>query len=200
MKSLSHRVQAAFRSASVCRPRDFAKHGVNRVQLQSAVASGLIQRVGRGLYLQADSNAVTEQHTLAKVGQRIPRGTFCLLTALRFHDLTTQNPSEVWVALSPSAWRPTLDFVKTRIVHFSGRSLEEGVEQHRVEGIPVKVYNPAKTVADCFKFRHKLGIDVALEALRETLKKRRATMEELEFYAQVNRVARVMRPYLEALS
>lgn len=200
MEALHQRLQSAFQSASVRRPRDLARHGISRMQLQAAVASGFVQRAGRGLYLLADSADVTEKHTLAEVSQRIPKGTFCLLTALRFHELTTQNSPEIWVALAPSAWRPRLDTVKVRIVHFSGPALEAGMEQRQVEGIPVKVYNPAKTVADCFKFRHKIGLDVALEALRETWRARRATMKELEHYAQIDRVAKVMRPYLETLT
>jgi len=200
METLYQRLQTAFQSTSVRRPRDLARHGITRMQLQAAVASGFVQRAGRGLYLLADFAEVTEKHTLAEVSQRIPKGTFCLLTALRFHELTTQNSPEIWVALAPSAWRPRLDTVKVRIVHFSGPALEEGMEQRQVEGIPVKVYNPAKTVADCFKFRHKIGLDVALEALRETWRARRATMKELEHYAQIDRVAKVMRPYLETLT
>src|SRR5580700_4012008 len=139
MKTLQQRLQSAFQSISVRRPRDLARHGVSRVQLQAAVASGLIHRAGRGLYLLPDSAEVTEKHSLAEVSQRIPKGTFCLLTALRFHELTTQNPPEIWVALAPSAWRPRLDTVKVRIVHFSGPALDEGIEQRQVEGIPVKV-------------------------------------------------------------
>jgi len=200
MKMLEKRLHSAFRSTSVRRSRDLASYGINRMQLQAAVAGGLLQRTGRGLYLLENSDEVTEKHTLVEVSQRIPKGTFCLLTALEFHELTTQNPSEVWVTLPPSAWRPKLDIVKVRIVHFSGRALEEGVEHHQVEGISIKVYNPAKTVADCFKFRHKIGLDIALEALRETWRYRRATMKELEYYAQINRVAKVMRPYLETLT
>jgi len=200
METLHQRLQSAFQSASVRRPRDLAHHGINRVQLQAAVASGFVQRAGRGLYLLPDSADVTEKHTLAEVSQRIPKGTFCLLTALRFHELTTQNPPEIWVALAPSAWRPRLDTVKVRIVHFSGPALEEGMEQRQVEGISVKVYNPAKTVADCFKFRHKIGLDVALEALREAWRGRRCTSRELWKYAGICRVANVMRPYLESLT
>ncbi len=199
MKMLQKRLRSAFRSASIRRPRDLARYGINRVQLQTAVADGFVQRVGRGLYLLANSSEVTDKHTLVEVRQRIPKGIFCLQTALRFHELTTQNPSELWVALPPSAWRPKLETVDVRIVHFSGRALEEGVEEYQVEGVALKVYNPAKTVADCFKFRHKIGLDIALEALRETWRARRATMEALEHYAQVDRVAQVMRPYLETL-
>ncbi len=200
MKPLSQRLLSAFRSASVRRSRDLVRHGISRVQLQTAVTNGLVQRIGRGLYVLPDSDNVTEKHTLVEVSQRIPNGTFCLVTALRFHELTTQNPTEVWIALAPNAWRPRLDSIKLRLVHFSGPALEEGMEQHLVEGIQVKVYNPAKTVADCFKFRHKIGLDIALEALREAWKARRATMDQLHHYAQVDRVAKVMRPYLETLT
>ena len=197
--SLKKQLHSAFRSATVLRPRELAVHGVNRVQLHAAVESGLLERPGRGLYMLPDA-AVTVHHTFAEVGRRIPGGVLCLLSALRFHGLTTQNPHEVWVALGAKAWRPRSDTVPLRLVHFSGSALHEGFETHRIEGVPVKIYNPAKTVADCFKFRHKLGVDVALEALRETWRARRATMKELTHYAQVCRVAKVMQPYLEALT
>lgn len=170
------------------------------MQLQKAVSAGLVERAGRGLYVLPDSAAVTEKHTLAEVAQRIPRGVFCLLTALRFHELTTQNPPEVWVALPPSTWRPRLDVVSVRLVHFSGAALSEGLEDHEVEGMSVRVYSPAKTVVDCFKFRNKVGLDVALEALRATWRARRATMEELYHFGKICRVARVMQPYLESLT
>lgn len=200
MITLPRRLARAFRTTTLHRSRDLGRYGISRMELQAAVAAGLLERAGRGLYLLPGSSTVTGQHTLAQVAQRIPQGIFCLLSALRFHELTTQNPPEVWVALPPSAWRPCLDVVAVRLVHFSGPALTEGVEQHRVEGVPVRVTSPAKTVADCFKFRGKVGLDVALEALRETWKARRATMDELQHYAGTCRVARVMRPYLESLT
>lgn len=197
--SLKNRLRSAFRSAMVLRPRELAVHGINRVQLGAAVQAGALERIGRGLYMLPGA-PVTAQHTFAEMAKRIPNGVFCLLTALRFHSLGTQNPHEVWVALGHKAWRPRTNGVSLRLVHFSGAALHEGCETHVVEGVPVKVYNPAKTVADCFKFRHKLGIDVALEALRETWRARRATMKELTHYARVCRVAKVMQPYLETLT
>lgn len=199
MKALPQRLRAAFRSASVRRSRDFGRHGINRAQLQAAVSAGLVERTGRGLYVLPNASTITEQHTLAEVAARIPNGIFCLLTALRFHQLTTQNPSEIWVALPPRAWRPRLDVGPVRLLHFSGVALQAGMEEHEVEGVAVRVYSPAKTVADCFKFRTKVGLDVALEALRETWKARRATMEDLHHFAKVCRVARIMQPYLESL-
>jgi predicted transcriptional regulator of viral defense system len=124
---------------------------------------------------------------------------FCLLSALRFHDLTTQSPHDVWIAIGPKAWRPRVDGPKIRVFRFSGAALTEGVETHTIEGVTVKVYGVAKTVADCFKFRNKVGLDVALEALRESWRERRASMDDLWLYAKVCRVSNVMRPYLEGL-
>lgn len=200
MSLLQKQLKSAFQTASIRRSRDMAGYGINRGQLQTAVAAGLVERTGRGLYMLPDSDNVTEKHTLAEVGQRIPKGVFCLLTALRFHELTTQNPPEVWVTLPPSAWRPRSDTVKIRIVHFSGAALQEGIESHEIEGTTIKVYNPAKTVADCFKFRHKIGLDIAMEGLREAWKARRVTMDQLVHYARICRVSHVMRPYLETLT
>ena len=200
MPTFQQRIKSAFSSASVRRSRDLAQCGISRMQLQMAVARGLLERTGRGLYALQDSAGVTEHHTLAEVGQRIPKGTFCLLTALRFHELTTQNPHDLWIAIPRNAWRPRLDTVELRIVHVSGPAFEEGVEHHDIEGISVRLYSPAKTVADCFKFRNKIVIDVELEALREAWRGRRVTMKELERYAKIDRVANVMRPYLETLT
>jgi predicted transcriptional regulator of viral defense system len=124
----------------------------------------------------------------------------CLLSALRFHGLTTQAPFEVWLALDRKARAPRGGSPSLRIVRMSGRALTTGVAEHRVEGVPVRVFNPAKTVADCFKYRNKIGLDVALEALRDAWRQRRVTMDELWRYAQVCRVSTVMRPYLESLT
>jgi predicted transcriptional regulator of viral defense system len=123
-----------------------------------------------------------------------------LLSALQFHELTTQIPHEVWLAIDVRARHPKLDYPPLRIVRFSGAALSFGVEQHRIAGVPVNVYTPAKTVADCFKYRNKIGLDVALEALRDTWRQRRATMDELLEAAKVCRVARIIRPYLESLT
>ena len=144
-------------------------------------------------------HATTEEHALAQVATRIPRAVVCLLSALRFHELTTQVPHEVWIALSEKARRPRLDFPPLRVVRFSGRALTEGIETHRIEGTDVRITSVAKTVADCFKYRHKIGLDVALEALREAWRQRRLTTSELDHFARVCRVSRVMRPYLESL-
>jgi predicted transcriptional regulator of viral defense system len=139
------------------------------------------------------------QHQLAEVAARSPQGVFCLLTALRFHQLTTQSPHEVWLAIPNKAHAPKLDYPPLRIVRFSGPSLTEGIESHTVDGTLIRVYSVAKTVADCFKYRNKIGLDVALEALRECRREKRASNDELWRYARLCRVANVMRPYLESI-
>jgi predicted transcriptional regulator of viral defense system len=181
----------------ILRPRDLDRYGIPRVYLSRLCERGLLQRVGRGLYVPADA-AVTEHHTLAEACKRVPQGVLCLLSALQFHGLTTQAPFEVWMALEQKAWQPLVHRPKIRFVRFSGRSFHDGVEEHQIEGVPAKVYNPAKTVADCFKYRNKIGLDVALEALRDCRGQRKCTNDELWHYAKICRVANVMKPYLEA--
>jgi predicted transcriptional regulator of viral defense system len=157
-----------------------------------------MERTGRGLYRMADA-PITEHYSLAEVAKRLPGATVCLLSALVFHGMTTQIPVEVWIALPRGGRTPRLDNRKLRIVRFTGPALTEGREQHRIEGVPVMIYSPAKTVADCFKFRNKIGLDVALEALRECVRQRKAAIAEIRRSAEICRVARVMQPYLESL-
>ena len=142
----------------------------------------------------------TENQSLVEACKRVPRGVVCLLSALQFHGLTTQAPFEVWMAVGVRAWAPRVDYPPLRIVRFSGSALTGGVEERRIGGVPIRVYGPAKTVADCFKFRNKVGLDVALEALRDCRRRRKATMDELWRAARVCRMTNVMRPYLESLT
>lgn len=186
------------RRMGVLRPRDLEVHGIPRVYLSRLCERNLLYRVGRGLYM-ADDLEVTEYHTLATACKRVPHGVLCLLSALQFHGLTTQAPFEVWMAIERNARLPRVVHPVMRFVRFSGGALTEGIEEKQVEGVTVRVYNPAKTVADCFKYRNKIGLDVALEALRDCRRSRKCTMDELWHYAQVCRVARVMRPYMEAV-
>lgn len=192
------KIEELIRVRGVLRPRDLDEYGIPREYLRRMRDRGLIERAGRGLYVLPDGK-VTEHHTLVKVAKRVPGAVVCLLSALRFHDLTSQAPHEVWLAIGPKAWRPQVDGPRVRIVHFSGAALTEGVEIHLIEGVTVKVYGVAKTVADCFKYRNKIGLEVALEALRDCWRERRASMDELWRYAKVCRVSNVMRPYLEGL-
>jgi predicted transcriptional regulator of viral defense system len=194
---VEERILKMISAQEVARSRDLAAHGVTASQLRRLVISGQIERVGRGLY-RARRAELTENHSLLEAALLAPKGVVCLLSALRFHDLTTQAPFEVWMAIDNKSWRPTTTDVPLRIHYFSGRALTEGVESHEIEGVPVKIYGAAKTVADCFKFRNKIGVDVAIEALREYLRKRLPERDLLR-YAEVCRVRNVIRPYLEAL-
>lgn len=183
----------------VLRPRDLDAHGIPRTYLSRLQAAGKLQRIGRGLYVLPNSK-VSEHRSLAEACKRVPKGVVCLLSALRFHELTTQAPFEVWLAIGEKAWRPRMDYPPLRIFHFSSTALHAGVEKHQIEGMTIPVFNPAKTVADCFKYRNKIGLDVAVEALRECWRSRRCTMDELWTYAKVCRVHNVMRPYLESIA
>ena len=186
------------RSRGIVRPRDLAAEGIRRDYLAKLCQQGLVERIGRGIYRAVESEA-TEYYSLVEATKRVPNGIICLLSALRFHNLTTQNPPEVWMAIGEKAWHPDTHAPLIKTVWFSKEAFEYGVEQHGVEGAAVRVYAPAKTVADCFKYRNKIGLDVAIEALRYCWRQRRATMDGLWEAAEVCRVARVMRPYLESL-
>lgn len=187
------------RTAGILRPRDLHAHGIPRLYLRMAVDQGAIVKVGRGLYV-ARGAKTTEHHSLAQASKRMPKGVVCLLSALRFHDLTTQSPFEVWLAIGEKSRLPKQANLQLRIVRFSRKALTYGVQDHRIEGVPVRVFTPAKTVADCFRYRNKIGLDVALEALRDCKHKRKATTDEIWKAAKVCRVANVMRPYLESIS
>lgn len=158
---------------------------------------GLIERVGRGLY-QLPGAPLTERQHFAEAALRVPGGVICLLSALRFHGLTTQNPFEVWMAIDKKAWRPKVQHPPLRLFYLSGPTLTEGVEDHQIAGLKVRVFGAAKTVADCFKFRNKIGIDVAVEALRDYRRVHPKRIEAIWRFAEVDRVSRVIRPYLEA--
>jgi len=187
------------RQAGLARPVDLEPRGISRAQLNRLVREGLVVREGRGIYAAA-RHTYTAGHTLAQVAKRVPAGVFCLLTALRFHDLTTQSPAEVWIALPEKARKPRLDYPRLRVARFSGAALSEGVETHRIEGVEVRVYSAAKTVADCFKYRNKVGIDVAVEALRDFSRRHRGGATALARFAHICRVTRVMQPYLDAIA
>ena len=183
----------------LARPAELEARGVSRVGLYRLAKQGLVERRARGIYVVRD-HPYTASHTLAQVAKRVPSGVFCLLTALQFHELTTQLPREVWVAIGEKARRPRLDHPKLRVTRFSGPALTEGIEVHRIEGVDVRVYSAAKTVADCFKYRNKVGIDVAVEALKDFTRTHRGGAAELARFARICRVTRVMQPYLDAIS
>ena len=199
--SVTTHAQRVLRLASrrgLLRARDLACDRIPRATLSRLVERGQLTQVSRGLYALPEQ-ARSGQHQLAEVAARSPLGVFCLLTALRFHQITTQSPHEVWLAIPNKAHAPKLDYPPLRIVRFSGSSLTAGIESHKVDGALIRVYSVAKTVADCFKYRNKIGLDVALEALRECRREKRASNDELWHFARLCRVANVMRPYLESI-
>jgi predicted transcriptional regulator of viral defense system len=187
------------RRQRLLRPRDLDAHNIPRDYLDRLYRRGLLDHLGRGLYAWPDAD-LGENQTLAEAAKRVPQGIVCLLSALRFHDLTTQSAFEVWLTLPIKARRPHLDYPPLRVVRASEPALSTAVEKHLVEGVPIRVYGVARTVADCFKYRNKIGLDVALEALRDCWRQRRCTMDELWQAARVCRMTNVMRPYLESLT
>ncbi len=196
--SYASQILDLFKQQTIVRPRDLARHGIPVAALRHLYLQGRIRRAGRGIYLLPDTD-LTEHHSLAEASKRVPHGVICLLSALEFHRLGSQAPFQVWMAIDRKARFPQVDYPPLHIVRFSGAALAEGVDERTIESVPVRVYNPAKTVADCFKYRNKIGLDVGLEALREGLRERRFSPDELWHYAQICHVARVMQPYLEAL-
>ena len=196
--SPTKKAQQVLKRLSIARSRDLERAGVSRTQLRRLIERGLIERVGRGLY-GLPGAARTERHHLAEAARRVPGGVVCLLSALRFHGLTTQNPFEVWMAIDRRAWRPRVEHPPLRLFHLSGPALREGVEEHDVGGVAVRVFSAAKTVADCFKFRNKIGADVAVEALRDYRRLHPKRLEAVWRFAEVDRVTRVILPYMEAV-
>jgi predicted transcriptional regulator of viral defense system len=183
----------------IARSHELTETGISRTRIRRMLQAGLIERVGRGLYMLPGA-ILTEYHDLAIANRLAPGGVICLLSALRFHGLTTQNPSEVWMTVDPSHWRPGRIDSNIRFFYMSGRAFSEGIEEQDIEGVRVRVYSAAKTVADCFKFRNKIGLDVAVEAVRDFRRMHPKSLNALWRFAQVDRVGSVIRPYLEALS
>ncbi len=187
----------ARRRGSITR-REVVDAGIHTEALSRLIRTGALERVARGRYRLPDA-PITEHHGLALVAASVPKAVICLVSALSFHGIGTQLPHQVWIALDRRSRRPSLAYPRLCVHRFSGKALTEGIETHRLEGESVRIYSVAKTLADLFKYRNKVGLDVALEALRDAWRSRRFTMAEVERYARVCRVARVMGPYLEAL-
>ena len=185
-------------SKGIVKARELREQGIHQEYLRQLENQGKILRAGRGIYTLPDQD-LTENQSLVEATARVPHGVICLLSALRFHSLTTQAPFEVWLAIDNKARPPKENIIPLRIVYMSGMAFNLGIEEHLIASQAVRVYNIPKTVADCFKYRNKIGLDVALEALRESWNSRRVDMDLLWHYAQICRVANVMRPYLESL-
>ncbi len=193
------KLRPLLRRNSVIRTRDLARLGLPRTALAGPLADGKISRISRGVYA-VSGHAVSEHHSLAQAVVRIPNGIVCLLSALVFHELTTQSPHEVWLAIDRKARRPGRGFPPLRIVRFGGDVLHQGIKLHQIDGIAVRITTAAKTVADCFKYRNKIGTPIAIEALRDGWTRKKFTMDELWEMARVCRVQNVIKPYVESLT
>jgi predicted transcriptional regulator of viral defense system len=187
-----------FRKHGVLRMADALRAGIHRRTLYQLRDSGRIEPLSRGLYRLADAPPLGNPD-LVTVALRVPRGVVCLISALAFHDLTTQVPHEVSVAVPRDSEPPRIDYPPVRVFRFSPAPFAAGVDTHRLDGIPVRVYCREKTLADCFKYRNTVGLDTALEAVRLYRQQGRVNVTRLLEFARVCRVSRVMRPYLEAL-
>jgi predicted transcriptional regulator of viral defense system len=177
---------------------DVRAHGWSPQLLIKLEQSGKLQRITRGLYSLPDS-PVTEHQSLIEVCRRVPKAVVCLLSALQFHEIGTQLPFEVWVALPEATQTPALETPALRITRLRGEAYSEGIETLVEHGSTIRVYSVAKTITDCFKFRHKVGLDVALEALKDAWRQRKLDMDQVTHFARINRVEKVMQPYLEAV-
>ncbi len=194
----SRKVLDLAREKGVLHTRDLNNYGIQREYLSRLCKQGRLIRVGRGRYVLPDME-ISENYNLALVAKAIPGAVISLLSALRFHDIGTQSPFQVWIAIQNRAASPRIDNPTVRIFRFSGEAFSEGIEEHHIDGVNVKVYNPAKTVADCFKYRNKIGLDVAIEALRDGWQQKKFSMDELWKYSKICRVSNVIKPYLESL-
>lgn len=192
------RALALIRAKAVIRARDFSAAGIPRNYLRRLTDDGLLVQIGRGLYEAAD-RPLNPSGGLAEVALWSPHATIALLSALRLHELTTQVSHEIWLLLGLKDWAPSVMATSLQIVRASGDSLTTGVQERIIDGVTVRVTNPAKTIADCFKYRSRVGLDVAIEALRDGLRRKAATIEQLWHYSKVCRVQSVMRPYLQAM-
>lgn len=172
--------------------------GLSRMHISRLVKEDLLERVGYGLYALAGTE-FNENQSILEVAVKFPNSVLCLLSALRFHDLTTQNPFEVWIAIERDTWIPKMDTVRLRVFSFSPKVYDAGIQTHMVDGVAVKVYSPAKTIADCFYYQKTVGVDVCIEALRDAWISRTVTMEELFHFAKVRNVKGTMLPYLNTL-
>ena len=174
---------------------DLAEIGASRTTLAYLAKKGVLRRIARGVYVPADQ--ISENETLQAVSLAVPHGVVCLLSALQFHEITTQMPMETWIAVERNQTIPKSKNFSLRIVRLGKMYYKCGIEQHHLQGSTIRVYSPAKTVVDCFKFRNKIGLDIAREALKDSLSQGKATLDEIHRYAKICRMLTVMRPYLE---
>lgn len=195
----SARVLGMARKRTVLRSRDVAAQGIHTGTLTRLARAGILERVGAGRYRLAQQPSVTEQHDFVVAATSVPHSVVCLTSALQFHGIGKQLPAEVWLAVPRGTRVPRLSTPPLRVVRVAQEVFDLGVEDYRVEGQTVRIYGVARTIADCFRFRNKVGLDVALEALAEAWRAKRLNLDELHRIATALRVQRVMQPYLEAI-
>lgn len=195
----THRLLHLVSQKGMLRASDLDEMGVPRVYLTRLTASGQLERAGRGLYRLPES-PLSEHESLVVIAAKVPQAVFCLLTALQFYELTTQLPRQVWIAMPRGSHVPRIVYPPVKMVQFSGDAYAQGVEVFERDQVKLRIYGVAKTIADCFKHRNKIGLDVAIEALKDARSRRKVSADELWHYAKICRVANVMRPYLEALA
>ena len=194
----TQRILDLLRQKGLLRPSDLDGIGAPRVALTRMTASGQLEKAGRGIYRLPD-NPGSEHESLATVATKVPQAVFCLLSALQFHELTTQLPRQVWIAMPRGSHTPKIDYPPVKMVQFAGEAYSEGIEVFDRDQVKLRVYCVAKTIADCFKHRNKIGLDVALEALKDARSQKKVNADDLWHFAKICRVANVMRPYLEAI-
>ncbi len=192
------RVLTLAREKGILRAGDLAAAGIPRVVLTRLTGIGQLERLGRGLYRLPETQT-SEHESLATIALKVPQAVFCLLTALQFHELTTQLPRDLWIAMPRGSHVPNINYPPVKMIQFSGNAYSEGIEIFKRDRVNLRVFGVAKTIADCFKHRNKIGLDVALEALRDARAKKKVTSDDLWRFAKICRVANVMRPYLEAI-
>lgn len=186
------------RKSSIVRASDLTALGYTRFQIPSLIRRGELERLSRGLYYWTDA-PISGQITIAAVGRLVPEGIICLLSALRYHEIGTQNPGSVWIAVQAGYRAPKLSGISVSTVHYGGIFREVGVEVVEIDGVSVRITSPSRTVIDCFRFRNKIGLDCAIEALEESVRLKKVTAEELTHMAKKCRIFSIMRPYMEAI-
>ena len=185
-------------TSGIIRAKDLETIGIPRNYLYKMHKDGLLEKISPGLYSLPNSLG-TEYSTIAEIAKRIPHAVICLVSALIYHELTTQLSPDIWISVPKSSRKPKIKYPPINLTYVSDLAYSFGIQKHIINGVLVKIYSPAKTVADCFKFRSKVGLDVAIEALRNVRRSRKATMDELMEAAKVNRVLKIMMPYMEAI-
>jgi predicted transcriptional regulator of viral defense system len=194
----SDKIKKIIREKGILRPRDLDSCHIPRMVLRRMEQKGMLTKIGRGIYTLPGTE-YSEHHSIAAACKKVPQGVICLISALVFHKLTTQAPFQVWMAIGEKDHKPQVDYPPIRFFRYSKEAFSKGISEKLIDNVHVQIYNPAKTVADCFKYRNKIGKDVAIEALRDCLEQKLCTYDELWKYAEICRVSNVMRPYLEAM-